>query len=299
MKNIIAGIVLFSLFANFTACKPKEEKVEIEEVKIVQHYANFPPTFHHELALEVLDASIAWINNFNEGNVQNCVDGYTENAEMSALPFGIKKGKEEISEFWTSLVKSGANNLVYTNVSVEIASKNIAFLSANWSMNIGEGIIFQEKWEKIDGKWVLSYDNFQVLEKYKTPQKNETNPIASHLSLKKVISKSKTWIEDFNQGKTEVLGNVYSPTARLNATPFENIDGKEGIQQFWKKMIDDGAKNMTFHNPIFKMKTENSAFLGSRWSLTIGEGKIYQEKWDLIDGDWFMTYDEFRMFKKY
>ncbi|WP_196888338.1 hypothetical protein [Aureivirga sp. CE67] len=301
MKNLLAGIFIFGLLVNFTSCKPKTEKVETEEdVTIVQHYSEYPPTYHHELALEVLDASMEWIGNFNKGNVQGCVDGYTDNAEMSALPFGIKKGKEEISEFWTSLVKkSGAKNIVYTNVSVEIASKNIAFLSANWSMNIGEGIIFQEKWEKINGKWILTYDNFQVLEQYKSPKKNPTNPVGDHLHLKTIINNSKKWIEDFNSGKGEILRESYTSDARLNATPFENIDGNEGIQKFWSKMISDGANNLTFHNPTFKIKTKNSAYISSRWSLNIGEGKIYQEKWDLVDGKWKMSYDEFRMFKKY
>jgi len=166
-------------------------------------------------------------------------------------------------------------------------------------LNIGQGIIFQEKWKKIDGKWLLTYDNFEVFEQYKKPKKNATNPVGDHLKLKKIIQKSKKWIEDFNTKNTVVLSDNYATDARLNATPFENIDGKEGIQKFWEKFTSDGAKNMTFHNPTFKIVTKNRACISSRWSTTLGEGKIYQEKWNLIEGNWLMTYDEFRMFKKY
>ena len=71
-----------------------------------------------------------------------------------------------------------------------MANDSTVFLAANWSMNVGEGKIYQEKWEKKAGKWLLSYDDFQVLEQYKTPKENTTNPIASHLQLEEVIKAS-------------------------------------------------------------------------------------------------------------
>lgn len=117
--------------------------------KIVkQSYQEHSPIKHHEVALEVLQASKDWIKEFNRGNDEAAVKGYEKNAVMSVIPIGIKRGTKEISEFWTPFIKSGATNLIYTNVSVEVSNETTAFLSANWSMNVGRGVIFQEKWER-------------------------------------------------------------------------------------------------------------------------------------------------------
>jgi len=271
----------------------------IESSSIKQSSIDLRSNEHHEVALEVLKASKVWISNFNNGNSSACVQGYYSKAIMSAMPYGVKKGTEEISKFWVPFIKSGATNLIYTNVSVEIANETTAFLSANWSMNIGNGIIFQEKWEKIEGQWLLTYDNFQVLEQFKTPQKNKTNPIAGHIMLEEVIKASIDWTKGFNSNKKEVYGNGYSDNATMNAMPFASVNGKANIERFWSKLIADGATNLNYHNPIFTVKTDKSVFLSSHWSMNIGEGKIYQEKWEKIDGIWLLTYDEFEVLKQY
>lgn len=296
MKNIKVGILALLVTIGFVSCK---EKSKTEPIEVKQSFVEHSPTKHHEIALEVLDASKKWIKEFNKGNAEACVKGYDENAVMSAMPFGIKTGTKEISEFWTPFIESGATNLIYTNVNVEVANDTTAFLSANWSMNVGRGIIYQEKWEKKEGQWLLTYDNFQVLEQFEKPKENNTNPIGSHLILEDVIKASKNWIQGFNSGKSEICGNGYSENATMNAIPFASINGKEGIHSFWKGLISDGAKNLTYHNPIFKVTTNNTAFLSSQWSMSIGEGKIYQEKWEQINNKWLLTYDEFKVLKQY
>lgn len=298
MKNIRTSIILIILAIGFTSCK-QEVKNEITKVTIKQSFIEHTPTAHHKIALEVLSASKAWIEDFNKGNTENCAKGYDTNAVMSAMPFGVKTGRKEISEFWTPFIESGATNLIYTNVSIEIVNETTAFLSANWSMNVGRGIIYQEKWEKKEGQWLLTYDNFKVLEQYKTPKENTTNPIASHIVLEDIINASISWTKGFNSGKGNVCGNGYSENAFMNAIPFASINGKEGIQDFWEKLIKDGATNLTYHNPTFKAITNSSAFLSSQWSMNIGEGKIYQEKWEKINGQWLLSYDEFKVLKQY
>ena len=278
-----------------TACsEPKAIKKEQ-----VQAYTHHAPTAHHKIALEVLKASKEWIQQFNKGNAKACVAGYTDNAVMSAMPFGVKQGKKEISEFWTPFMESGATNLVYTNVRIEVVNDTTVFLSANWSMNVGEGIIYQEKWEKKDGKWLLTYDNFEVLQQYETPKESHTNPVASHEVLEEIIKASMKWTQGFNTGNATICGNGYSENATMNAVPFASITGKEGIQGFWSKLINDGATNLTYHNPIFQAITKNSATLSSSWSMNIGEGKIYQEKWEKKGNEWVLTYDEFQVLKQY
>ncbi|KZS42930.1 hypothetical protein AWE51_16390 [Aquimarina aggregata] len=296
MKSIKTVITVAVLMTNLISCG---QQSDTEKNQIKQSFVAHTPTSHHEVALEVLNASKNWIMNFNSGNAAACIKGYDTKAIMRAMPFGIKKGVSEISGFWKPFISSGATNLIYTNVSIEVVNKTTAFLSANWSMNLGKGIIYQEKWERINGKWLLTYDDFEVLEKFETPIKNDTNPVANHIILEEVIQASIKWTNSFNSGDNKACGNGYAKNAFMNAVPFTSIQGKEVIEDFWTKLINDGTKNLTYHNPTFKVKTDKSATLSSQWSMNIGEGKIYQEKWEQINGKWLLTYDEFQVLKQY
>lgn len=297
MKRIQTLLTAIILLVVFTSCTGQDNT---KKEPITQSYITHTSTAHHKVALEVLKASKEWIEAFNNGDAKACVAPYYDNAIMSAMPFGIKKGIKEITEFWVPFIASGATDLVYTNVGIEVVDENTAFLSANWSMNVGRGIIYSEKWEKKDGKWGYSYDNFEVLERYETPRDNSTvNPVASHIDLENIIKKSMEWIDGFNSGKGDVCGNGYFENATMNAIPFATVNGKENIEAFWTKLIADRATNLIYHNPTFKAITDNSATLSSMWSMNIGEGKIYQEKWEKKDGKWELTYDEFQVLKQY
>jgi ketosteroid isomerase-like protein len=249
--------------------------------------------------IEVLQASKNWLSNFNSGKAKECVAGYTANAVMNVTPFGMKKGSKEINSFWVSFMKSGASNLIYTNISIEVVDANTAFLSANWSMNVGHGIIFQEKWEKKNNKWLLSYDNFEVLEQYKSPKKNIVNNTNSHDALVKVIKASEKFTNGFNTKNGIACGNAYAKISSMNAIPFASLHSKKEITSFWTQLIKDGATNLTYHNPKFEMTSNNTVILSSQWSMNIGEGKIFQEKWEKISKEWLLTYDEFKVLRQY
>ena len=103
-KLLMLSIVMLA----FVACN-QQDKTTSEPQK--QSYTNHTPIAHHEVALEVITASKDWISNFNSGNAKACVAGYTADAVMSALPFGVKTGQKAISEFWTPFMASGATNL--------------------------------------------------------------------------------------------------------------------------------------------------------------------------------------------
>ncbi len=296
MKHLKTIVTAITLVIAFTSCIRQDKT---KKAPVTQSYQEHGTTAHHEVALEVLSASKNWIEQFNKGNTRACLDRYDNNATMSAMPFGIKKGIKEISEFWTPFIASGATNLIYTNVRIEVVNKTTVFLSANWSMNVGRGVIYQEKWEKKDGEWVYTYDNFQILEQFKTPRPNTTNPVASHIALEEAIKTSITWTNGFNSGKSAICGNGYSDNATMNAVPFASINGKEGIKGFWAKMMQDGAKNLIYHNPTFKAITNKAVVLSSQWSMNIGEGNVYQEKWEKKDGKWVLTYDEFEVLTQY
>lgn len=292
-KLIVLGI--FTVF--FGSCKGQEPKAQVE--KATQSYIEQDPLAHHQVALEVIAASKRWVQYFNQGNGQKCGDDYAENAVMHPNPMGIKRGKKEISEFWINFIKTGATDLVYTNVSVEVVNEKLALLSANWSMNVGRGVIYREKWEKINGVWVYTYDDFEVLEKFDEPRDTQENATASHEALEAVIKASMHWTKGFNSKNTQICGDGYTQSAVLSPSPFPEVSGQENIQAFWTKLVNDGAGNLIYNNPTFTSVAENRVILSSNWSMNIGEGKIFQEKWIFENGKWMLDYDDFMILKQY
>ncbi len=292
-------IVLFFSTIILFSCTSTQQETSPEKAVTKQSYIDHTPTAHHKVALEVLKASKDWIIAFNKGDADYCVAGYQKDAIMRATPFGISKNATEIGNFWKPFIASGATNLIYTNVSVEVVNATTVLLSANWSMNVGEGVIYQEKWVKDASEWKLAYDDFQVLHKYETPKENTANPIASHLILEEVIKTSMDWTNGFNQKKGAICGQGYTTDAIMNAVPFANLNDQKSITSFWTKLIADGATNLTYHNPTFEVITATTVKLNANWSMNIGEGKIYQEKWINKDGKWLLDYDEFEVLKKY
>ena len=116
---------------------------------------------------EVIAASQRWIANFNKGEVDACVSAYHPNAVMEAKPFGTFTGRQEIEAFWRPFIASGATDLTYQEVALEIIDETTGHLSARWHMNVGRGVITQEKWVKqANDHWLLTYDAFEVLEQF-------------------------------------------------------------------------------------------------------------------------------------
>ncbi len=116
---------------------------------------------------EILTASKKWIEAFNRGDITYCSEQYLEQAIMDARPMGQYKGRSEIYDFWQNFVSStGATNLIYTDVVIEVIDKDSATLSAKWSMNVGKGFISKEFWVKKDGVWRFSEDDFTVEEQF-------------------------------------------------------------------------------------------------------------------------------------
>ena len=119
---------------------------------------------------DVLAASQRWIANFNAGDVDSCVAAYTSHAIMHATPMGTFTGSQEIAGFWRPFMNSGATGLVYRNIDLQVVDDSTVLLSADWSMNVGRGIITMEKWVKQeDGQWRLEQDDFEVQEQFGIP----------------------------------------------------------------------------------------------------------------------------------
>ena len=116
---------------------------------------------------EVLTASQQWIANFNKGDVDACVAGYLPEAIMKAKPMGTFRGTREIDDFWRPFMSSGAKDLEYQEIKLEVINESTIHLSATWRMNVGQGVITLEKWVKqSNGQWLLAHDVFEVLEQF-------------------------------------------------------------------------------------------------------------------------------------
>lgn len=125
------------------------------------------PAVVSKVRKQVSRASKAWINNFNAGKVDAIANAYTQDATMWAEPVTIVTGRRDIRGFWDALINNPdnpASNLKYRKTRIRVLSPTLAILSADWSMNIGGGIIYQEKWVKQkNGKWLLQSDHFDIL----------------------------------------------------------------------------------------------------------------------------------------
>lgn len=107
-----------------------------------------------------------WVENFNNGNVQGCIDAYVDDAIMIVKNIGEFKGKEAIAGFWQETTKS-ANFIEYLNTNIVVIDEETVHLNSDWKMNIGEGIITLEEWKKQeDGSWKLTQDEFEILKQY-------------------------------------------------------------------------------------------------------------------------------------
>ena len=122
-----------------------------------------------KLREEVRVCSQNWIANFNKGDVTACVAAYNHNAIMHATPLGTFIGKEAIDGFWRPFMASGAGQLIYNNIKLEVVDESTVLLSADWRMNVSRGVITMEKWVKQSGgNWLLEQDDFEVVEQFNT-----------------------------------------------------------------------------------------------------------------------------------
>ena len=116
---------------------------------------------------EVQQASQNWIRAFNEGNIDTCLAIYRSDAMIEARPMGTYKGGKAIQDFWRPFMKKGAGELVYSNIHLRPVNPSTVILSADWSMNVGRGIITCERWVKNEQQgWQLQEDRFEILEQY-------------------------------------------------------------------------------------------------------------------------------------
>ncbi len=122
---------------------------------------------NHDSLTAALNASKNWIKHFNRGDVDYCISAYTPNAFLEAKSLGEYSGRKMIDNFWRPFVLSGATDLNYSNIWLKLIDENTVHLGADWSMNVGRGVITLEKWVKTEsGTWKLLLDHFEIQQQF-------------------------------------------------------------------------------------------------------------------------------------
>ncbi|MGI9280439.1 MAG: YybH family protein [Endozoicomonas sp.] len=122
---------------------------------------------NHNVLTEVLVASKQWVKHFNNGDVDYCVSAYLPEAELIAKPMGTFDTHESIDHFWRPFVQSGATDLEYHQIWLKQINDTTVQLGADWTMNMGKGVISLEEWVKTEaGIWKLAQDQFEIAEQY-------------------------------------------------------------------------------------------------------------------------------------
>ena len=109
------------------------------------------------------NASEKWKLAFNSGDAEGCASQYESDAVMTAKPFGVFTGKEEIQGFWQKLVDDDFCDVEYIDPEIEVIDEHSAVLSSGWKMNKAKGMITKELWVlQSDGTAKLRIDEFEV-----------------------------------------------------------------------------------------------------------------------------------------
>mgnify|MGYP001794879962 CR=1 FL=1 len=105
---------------------------------------------------------------------------------------------------------------------------------------------------------------------------------------------SKKWKSAFNSGDAGGCAAQYEENATMHARPFGTFVGRDQIQEFWQKLIDDGYSSVEYVEPQVEVIDEVSAQLKSGWKMNKASGVIHKELWVVQkDGTALLREDDF------
>ena len=105
----------------------------------------------------------------------------------------------------------------------------------------------------------------------------------------------KKWQDAFNAKDAKGCAEQYTSNCTMVAKPFGEFVGKESIQNFWQKLIDDGFSNVSYSEVNWGPK-ENGYILKSKWKMNKAFGIVHEEYWQIQqDGSALLEYDEFEV----
>jgi ketosteroid isomerase-like protein len=118
----------------------------------------------HMVLEAVQAANQRWKTSFNTGNSAGCAAEYEKDASMSAQPFGLYNGRDEVQGFWQKLMDDGFTDAHIVDPKIEVIDDRSAVLSSKtkWKMNKAQGVIHKKLWViQADGSAKLREDNFE------------------------------------------------------------------------------------------------------------------------------------------
>ena len=116
------------------------------------------------------------------------------------------------------------------------------------------------------------------------------------LVLNLVSTGSNLWKTSFNKGDAVGCANQYESGAVMKARPLGTFTGKEEIQKFWQKLIDDGFADVEYLETTIEVIDETSAILTSKWKMNKAQGIIHKELWVIQeDGNAKLREDDFEV----
>ena len=105
---------------------------------------------------------------------------------------------------------------------------------------------------------------------------------------------SEKWKSAFNSGDAAGCAAQYEENATMHARPFGTYTGRQQIQEFWQKLIDDGYDSVEYIDPQMDAIDDSTVLLKSGWKMNKASGVIHREIWDLQpDGAVLLREDDF------
>lgn len=107
---------------------------------------------------------------------------------------------------------------------------------------------------------------------------------------------SAAWKAAFNGQDAAACAAQYSDMAVMEAKPFGTYVGREEIQAFWQKIIDDGFADVAYQEENWQAKGEDAYVLSAQWRMNKAYGVVHYEHWKVqADGRAYLVRDEFEV----
>lgn len=104
------------------------------------------------------------------------------------------------------------------------------------------------------------------------------------------------WQQAFNRQDAAACAQQYTENAIMIARPFGTFQGREDIQAFWQKIIDDGFCDVNYTDVDWTQETKNTYILTSKWTMNKAFGVVHKEVWQVdADGLARLTDDDFEV----
>jgi len=104
------------------------------------------------------------------------------------------------------------------------------------------------------------------------------------------------WQQAFNQQDAAGCATQYAPDAVMDARPFGTFSGREQIQAFWQKIMDDGFKDVEYTDVSWEQVARDSFVLTSNWTMNKAFGVVHKELWQVqADGLARLIEDDFEV----